>query len=110
MTNWLRAGSILLLFLFYGLSVNAQLKTARPGVWMTYYNGKDLKKDFTDMKNHGVDAVEVGIWGIEGNSRAKEVLKAARETGMELIIFNPVFQPFFLPPMFSNFTNRVGGK
>jgi hypothetical protein len=61
MTNWLRAGSILLLFLFYGLSVNAQLKTARPGVWMTYYNGKDLKKDFTDMKNQGVDAVEVGI-------------------------------------------------
>ncbi len=69
--------------------MNAQLKTARPGVWMTYYNGRDLKEDFTDMKNHGVDAVEVGIWGIEGNSRAKEVLKAARETGMELIIGLP---------------------
>jgi hypothetical protein len=113
MTNWFREGFILLLFVFNGLSLNAQLsqvmpsaktarpqrentqletarpETARPGVWMTYYNGRDLKEDFTDMKNHGVDAVEVGIWGIEGNSRAREVLKAARETGMELIIGLP---------------------
>lgn len=101
MTNRLRVGFILLLFVFTGLSLNAQLpqvmssakttrpETARPGVWITYYNGRDLKEDFTDMKNHGVDAVEVGIWGIEGNSRAKEVLKAARETGLELIIGLP---------------------
>jgi hypothetical protein len=94
MTKWIRLGFILFSIGFNGLSVNAQLETtrpetARPGVWMTYYNGRDLKEDFTDMKNHGVDAVEVGIWGIAGNSRAKEVLKAARETGLELIIGLP---------------------
>jgi hypothetical protein len=113
MTIKFRLIFILLLFVFNGLDLNAQLsqvmpsaktslprpenalletarpETARPGVWMTYYNGRDLKEDLVDMKNHGVDAVEVGIWGIEGNSRAKEVLKAARETDMQLIIGIP---------------------
>ncbi len=60
-----------------------------PKVWMTYYNGKDLNEDFRDMKDHGVDAVEVGIWGIEGNSNAKEILNVARKTGMKLIIGIP---------------------
>jgi hypothetical protein len=76
--NICRFGLLLLYFVFTEISMNAQLKTALPqpenvqletarpeiarsGVWMTYYNGRDLKEDFNDMKNHGVDAVEVGI-------------------------------------------------
>lgn len=60
-----------------------------PKVWMTYYDGKELDEDFSDMKSHGVDAVEVGVWGVEGNSRAVEVLEVARKTNMKLIIGIP---------------------
>ncbi len=60
-----------------------------PEIWMTYYKGGDLDKDFQDMKAHGVEAVEVGIWGIEGTSRAKHVLKAARKHNLKLIIGIP---------------------
>jgi hypothetical protein len=81
--------ALFLIFLIAGQYLYAQIKTPAPGVWMTYYNGKNLEEDFTDMKNHGVDAVEVGIWGIEGNSRAEEILKVARKTGMKLIIGVP---------------------
>jgi len=56
---------------------------------MTYYKGRNLDKDFQDMKAHGVDAVEVGIWGIEGTSRAKRVLEAARKHDLKLIIGIP---------------------
>ncbi len=81
--------SFTFLFLFLISTVFSQQKAELPKVWMTYYDGDDLVNDFSDMKAHGVDAVEVGVWGVAGNSRAKEVLKFARETNMKLIIGIP---------------------
>lgn len=78
------------IFILTSFCLSARLKDNRiPKIWMTYYDGHNLEEDFTDMKNHGVDAVEVGIWGIEGNSRAAEILKVARKTNMKLIIGIP---------------------
>ena len=59
------------------LCLSAQFNGNRlPKIWMTYYDGHNMEEDFKDMKNHGVDAVEVGIWGIEGNSKAAEIFNA----------------------------------
>ena len=82
------------ILLLYGLLITScsfaqTVVTNEPEIWMTYYNGRNLEHDFKDMKAHGIDAVEVGIWGIEGNSRAKKVLKAARKNNLKLIIGIP---------------------
>jgi len=73
---------------FISVFTSAQVSNL-PKVWMTYYDGRNLQQDFEDMRAHGVDAVEVGIWGIEGNDHAKKILKTARETGLKLIIGVP---------------------
>jgi hypothetical protein len=78
-----------LILIFSFSSIAQKINKPLPKVWMTYYDGSNLEEDFKDMKNHGVDAIEVGIWGIEGNSRASEVLQVARQTDMKLIIGIP---------------------
>lgn len=81
---------ILILLLFSSFQALSQKSGEKlPEIWMTYYKGQNLDKDFQDMKTHGVDAVEVGIWGIEGTSRAKRVLEAARKYDLKLIIGIP---------------------
>ncbi|MFW5756407.1 MAG: hypothetical protein ACOCWK_07370 [Tangfeifania sp.] len=79
----------LILILFCTFETYSQKNQAESKIWMTYYKGRNLDKDFQDMKTHGVDAVEVGIWGIEGTTRAKRVLEAARKHDLKLIIGIP---------------------
>jgi hypothetical protein len=79
---------LIVVFLYFTSFAQEDTDTI-PRVWMTYYDGRNLEEDFRDMKKHGIDAVEVGIWGIEGNSRPAEILQVARKTGMKLIIGIP---------------------
>ena len=80
---------LFILILFCAFKTYSQNNQAEPKVWMTYYKGRNLDKDFQDMKAHGIDAVEVGIWGIEGTTRAKGVIEAARKYDLKLIVGIP---------------------
>jgi len=80
---------LFIFFLFCTFETYSQKNQVEPKVWMTYYEGQNLDNDFQDMKAHGVDAVEVGIWGIEGTSRAKNVLETARKFDLKLIVGIP---------------------
>ncbi|HKJ78814.1 MAG TPA: hypothetical protein VKA10_04740, partial [Prolixibacteraceae bacterium] len=88
-SKYITASFQLLFFITITHFLFAQETENQHQVWMTYYKGRDLKQDFKDMKAHGVDAIEVGIWGIQGNSRAKNVLIAARQNNLKLIIGIP---------------------
>lgn len=60
-------------------NTNLQKELPFPRIWTTYSIVKNYDEDFADLKKHGVGAVVVP-------NSSKEVLKAARNSGMKIIM------------------------
>ena len=56
---------------------------ALPKVWISCWHVADLRTTFADCRSHGVDVVETQVWPPE---RCREILSAARQTGVKVFV------------------------
>jgi hypothetical protein len=63
-------------------------KESPPKIWTSYNAVQGLDEDLADMRAHGVEAIQPGVWG-EDSHYAGELIMSARKHGLKIIMGFP---------------------